>query len=126
MNSYLPFMEQIEKIVPDWAFRTNCAITVADADCYIIYMNERSRQTFAARGGAELIGHNLMDYHNENSRAIIGRLLREGGTNAYTIEKNGVRKMIFQSAWFNPDGSVGGLVELSMVIPADMPHYVRS
>ncbi len=119
-------MEQIEKIVPDWAFRTNCAITVADADCNIIYMNERSRQTFAARGGAELIGHNLMDYHNENSRAIISRLLREGGTNAYTIEKNGVRKMIFQSAWFNPDGSVGGLVELSMVIPADMPHYVRS
>lgn len=118
-------MERIEKIVPDWAFRMNCAVTVADADCRIIYMNERSRQTFAARGGAALIGHNLMEYHNERSKTIIRRLLDEGGTNAYTIEKEGLRKMIFQSAWFDADGRVGGLVELSMVIPAEMPHYVR-
>lgn len=105
--------------------RVNCAVTVVDADCRIIYMNERSRQTFARRGGADLIGHNLMEYHNERSKAIIRRLLAEGGTNAYTIEKEGVRKMIFQSAWFDGEGRVAGLVELSMVIPADLPHYVR-
>ena len=86
----------MEKIIPDWAYGMNCAVTVADADCNIIYMNERSRLTFANRGGADLIGHNLMDYHNDNSKAIIRRLLAEGGTNAYTIEKEGVRKMIFQ------------------------------
>lgn len=118
-------MERIENIVPDWAMRVNCAVTVVDADCRIIYMNERSRQTFARRGGADLIGHNLMEYHNERSKAIIRRLLAEGGTNAYTIEKEGVRKMIFQSAWFDGEGRVAGLVELSMVIPADLPHYVR-
>ncbi len=33
--------------------------------------------------------------------------------------------MIFQTAWFDDEGHVAGLVELSMVIPADMPHYVR-
>lgn len=118
-------MERIENLVPDWAMRVNCAVTVADADCRIIYMNERSRQTFAARGGADLIGHSLMEYHNERSKAIIRRLLDEGGTNAYTIEKEGLRKMIFQSAWFDGEGRVGGLVEISMVIPAEMPHYVR-
>ncbi len=100
------------KNIPDWAFRMNCAVTVADADCNIIYMNERSRQTFSNRGGADLIGHNLMDYHNDRSKEIIRRLLAEGGTNAYT-------------AWFDDEGHVAGLVELSMVIPADMPHYVR-
>lgn len=116
----------INEIVPDWAFGAGCAITVADAECRIIYMNELSRSTFAARGGAALIGHNLMDYHNPRSRAIIRRLLDEGGTNAYTIEKAGVRKMIFQSAWRDAEsGAVAGLVEISMVIPADMPHYVR-
>lgn len=113
------------KNIPDWAFRMNCAITVADADCNIIYMNERSRETFAARGGASLIGHNLMDYHNERSQAIIRRLLAEGGTNCYTIDKQGVKKMIFQSAWFDDNHKVAGLVEISMVIPAEMPHYVR-
>lgn len=115
-----------EAAIPQWAYGMGCAVTVADADCRIIYMNERSRQTFAARGGADLIGHNLMDYHNERSQAIIRRLLEEGSTNCYTIEKNGVRKMIFQTAWRDAEGRVGGLVELSMVIPDEMPHYVRS
>lgn len=119
-------MENVVDLVPDWAFRMNCAVTVADADCNIIYMNERSRQTFANRGGGALIGHNLMDYHNDRSKSIIRRLLAEGGTNAYTIEKDGLRKMIFQTAWFSAEGKVAGLVELSMVIPAAMPHYIRN
>ena len=117
---------QFAGIVPDWAYGMGCAVTVADADCRIIYMNERSRQTFAARGGADLIGHNLMDYHNDRSKAIIRRLLAEGSTNCYTIEKEGLHKMIFQTAWRDAEGRVAGLVELSMVIPEDMPHYVRS
>ncbi|MDE6133990.1 MAG: PAS domain-containing protein [Muribaculaceae bacterium] len=110
--------------VPDWAWGMNCAITVCDADCRIVYMNKRSRETFAAHG--DLIGHNLLDYHPERAIEIIRRLLNNGGQNCYTIEKNNVRKMIFQTAWHNADGSVGGLVELSMIIPAEMPHYIRN
>ena len=111
--------------LPEWVYGMNCAITVVDADYHIIYMNERSRQTFANRGGGELIGHNIIDYHNERSREIIRRLLREGGSNAYTIEKDGLRKMIYQTVWHKADGMIGGLVELSMIIPETMPHYVR-
>lgn len=117
-------MEKFE--MPDWAFGMNCAVTVADAECNIIYMNQRARETFANRGGADLIGHNLMDYHNENSKAIIRRLLADGGVNVYTISKGGVKKMIYQTAWRNDKGEVGGLVEISMIIPEEMPHYVRS
>ena len=67
--------------MPEWAFGMNCAVTVVDTDCRIIYMNDRSRQTFAKRGGADLIGHNILDYHNERSQGIIRRLLAEGGSN---------------------------------------------
>lgn len=118
-------MDKIKEQLPDWAYGMNCAVTVSDADCRIIYMNERSRATFASRGGGELIGHNLMDYHNERSKAIIRKLLAEGGVNCYTIEKEGQRKMIYQTAWRDISGRVAGLVEISMVIPAEMPHYVR-
>lgn len=111
--------------VPEWAYGMNCAVTVVDRECKIIYMNERSRETFASRGGGKLIGHNIMDYHNERSREIILRLLREGGSNAYTISKEGKRKMIYQTVWLDSNGETGGLVELSMVIPEEMPHYVR-
>ena len=116
-------MEEYRNEVPDWAMDMNCAVTVCDAECNILYMNTLSRKTFARHG--DLIGHNLLDYHNERSIGIIRRLLDTGGQNCYTIEKAGIRKMIYQTAWRKPDGTVGGLVEISMPIPADMPHYVR-
>lgn len=109
--------------MPDWAWGMNCAVTVCDANCTIIYMNDRARQTFAKHG--DLIGRNLLDCHNPRSVEIIRHLLATGGQNCYTIEKLGQRKMIFQTAWRLEDGTVGGLVELSMVIPEDMPHYIR-
>lgn len=112
-------------VVPDWAMGTNCAITVCDIDCRIIYMNARSRETFAARGGAGLIGHNLLDYHNERSIGIIKHMLATGESNCYTIEKQGVRKMIYQTPWRDAEGNIAGLVEISMPLPASLPHYIR-
>ncbi|MDE6808787.1 MAG: PAS domain-containing protein [Muribaculaceae bacterium] len=117
--------KQLENILPDWAMTTNCAITVCDADMRVIYMNEKSRETFAARGGESIIGTDLLQYHNERSRSIIARMMATGDANCYTIEKNGLRKMIYQTPW-RLDGKIAGLVEISMVIPTDMPHYVRS
>lgn len=109
-------------MIPDWAKEMNCAVTVCDSDGVIIYMNDKARETFASHG--ELIGKNLMGCHNEHSREIIRTLLETGGSNAYTIEKGPVRKMIYQTAW-KQDGIVAGLVEISIVLPAEMPHYIR-
>ena len=97
----------------------NCAVTVCDTEGVILYMNEKARATYIRHGN--LIGSNLFGCHNERSREIIRRLTAEG---AYTIEKQGVRKMIYQTAWRTGD-KVGGLVEISMEIPAEMPHYIR-
>ena len=85
-------------------------------------MNDKAKETFASHG--DLVGKNLMGCHSERSKEIIRHLLETGGSNAYTIEKNGQRKMIYQTAW-KQDGKVAGLVEISMVIPSDMPHYIR-
>ncbi len=107
----------------EWAEKMECAVTVCDREGTIIYMNERSRRTFER--GEPLTGKSLMPCHNERSRGIIRRLLAEGGRNVYTIEKGSVRKLIFQTAWRDAAGEVGGLVELSMELPPEMPHYVR-
>ena len=109
-------------MIPDWAKEMNCAVTVCDKEGVILYMNDKAKETFAKHG--DLIGKSLMPCHNENSRAIIAKLLQIGGTNSYTIQKNGQKKMIFQTAW-KEDGVVAGLVEISMVIPEEMPHYIR-
>ena len=67
---------------------------------------------------------NLFDCHSPKSQEKIRELLETGGVNAYTIEKKGVRKMIYQTAW-KREGVVCGLVEISMEIPGEMPHYIR-
>lgn len=75
-------------------------------------------------GTENLIGRNLFDCHSPKSQEKIRELLETGGVNAYTIEKKGVRKMIYQTAW-KREGVVCGLVEISMEIPGEMPHYIR-
>ena len=105
-----------------WAEEADCAVTVCNTEGVILYMNEKARATFAQHG--YLIGRNLFDCHNERSRETIRRMLASGGTNAYTIEKQGVRKMIYQTAW-RERGEIRGLVEISMELPDEMPHYIR-
>lgn len=105
-----------------WANEINCAITVCDTECKILYMNEMARQTFASHG--EMVGRNMLPCHSERSRQIIDRMLSEGISNSYTITKGGKRKMIYQTPW-RKDGIIAGLVEISMIIPDDMPHYNR-
>ncbi|MGM9820115.1 MAG: diguanylate cyclase [Candidatus Onthomorpha sp.] len=101
------------------------AITVCDKEGKIIDMNRRSIATYEKDGGKSLIGKNLMDCHPERAKQIISRLMSEGKTNAYTIEKEGLRKLIYQSPWYE-NGEFAGLVEMSIVLPETMPHYVRT
>ncbi len=109
-------------MIPEWAKEMNCAVTVCDKEGVVLYMNDKAKETFAKHG--DLIGKSMIPCHNENSRAIIAKLLETGGTNCYTILKNGQKKMIYQTAW-KEEGVVAGLVEISMVIPEEMPHYIR-
>ena len=85
---------------PSWSDELDCAVTLCDTEGVVLYQNERSR-------------------------AIIARLIAEGGRNVYTIEKRGVHKLIYQTAW-RRKGVIGGLVEFSLELPDKMPHYVRS
>ncbi|MEG0789681.1 MAG: PAS sensor protein [Alistipes sp.] len=102
-----------------WAEELNCAVTVCDTDGLIRYQNDKSRTV-----NGEMLGQSMIPCHNDHSRQIIAHLLATGGTNTYTIEKRGIRKMIYQSVW-RKEGVVCGLVEFSMEIPAEMPHYIR-
>jgi hypothetical protein len=115
-----------EEQVPDldWIREFPGAITVCDADGIILAMNDRAVATFASDGGAALIGTNVLDCHPEPSRSKVDGLLESGAANAYTIEKGGRRKLIYQAPWFER-GVRRGLVELSLEIPAELPHFKR-
>jgi transcriptional regulator with PAS, ATPase and Fis domain len=108
----------------DWTKEFPGAVTVCDRDGVISEMNDRSVSTFEADGGHALVGTNLLACHPEPSRGKVADLLANPRVNAYTIEKRGVRKLIYQAPWYR-DGVVQGLVELSLEIPESMPHFVR-
>ncbi len=113
--------------MPDhaWVRELPAAVTVCDRDGVILEMNERAIATFAADGGAALIGTNVLACHPEPSRTQLASMLAGGRANAYTIEKKGVRKLIWQSPWY-ADGEYRGFVELSLEIPENLPHFVRA
>jgi len=111
--------------MPDWVKAFPGAVTLSDLDHRIVYFNDKAASIWADRGGKDLLGTDLLACHSERSRKIIDQLLAEGGTNVYTIEKQGQKKLIYQTVWKDKAGQLAGLVELSLIIPLDMPHYVR-
>ena len=108
----------------DWAKEIGCAITVTNKEGEIIYMNNKSANTFEKWGGAELIGMSMFDCHSTSSQSVIHRLYDNAETNVYTIEKNGIKKLIYQTPWYT-NGELSGLVELSLEIPIVIPHHIR-
>lgn len=108
----------------NWAQELNIAITVADNDAVVIDMNDKSAKTFEKSGGEDLKGKSLFDCHPEAANEKIRQLLSEQSSNAYTIEKNGIKKLIYQTPWYE-EGVCKGLVEISIVLPENMPHFVR-
>ena len=108
----------------EWVEEFPGAVTVCDTEGRIIGMNGRSREAFAADGGAGLIGANVFDCHPEPSRSKLAGLMAERKTNVYTIQKDGRKKLIYQAPWYK-HGVFAGFVELSFEIPPALPHFDR-
>ena len=100
------------------------AVMVSDTEGNIIYLNEKAANTFQKDGGRALIGKNLKDCHQDSSNEKIREMMESHEKNVYTIEKKGKKKLIYQAPWLH-EGTFAGLVELSLEIPFDMPHFVR-
>jgi len=107
-----------------WLNELGASVTVTDAGGRICEMNARSIATFAADGGAVLLGSDVLACHPADTRAAVARLYETHQPNHYTIRKNGQRKIIHQMPWYQ-DGRFAGVVELSIPIPDDLPHFDR-
>lgn len=108
----------------DWVRGFPGAVTVCDTEGRILEMNEKSREVFAADGGAILVGKNVLDCHPEPSRTKLLGMMKDERANIYTIRKNGRKKLIYQAPWYE-NGVYAGFVELSLEIPWDMAHFDR-
>jgi len=101
------------------------AITVSDKEGRIIYMNDKSEKVFEKQGGKALLNTDMFECHSVISQEKIRNMMSDNSTNAYTIEKSGIKKMIFQTPWYL-NNEVNGLVEFSFEIPTEMSHFIRN
>lgn len=108
----------------EWVNGLPYAITVCNLEGIILEMNPKALESFQKYGGAALIGKSLLDCHPEPSRSKLLRLLESGDRNVYTTEKDGIRKLICQTPWYKDDQRCG-LVEMSIEMPWDIPHFKR-
>ena len=108
----------------EWIEKLDGNVIVSDAEGKIIYMNEKALLHYEKDGGINLIGKDLLECHNESSRRKIMEIMTSGQKNVYTIEKKGKKKIIYQSPWFL-NSEFRGIVEFSLEIPNEMPHFIR-
>jgi hypothetical protein len=107
-----------------WVKEFPGSVTVCDKDGIIIDLNDASAKGFTDRGGYGLIGAQILDCHPEPARTKFAELLKSRKQNIYTIQKDGRRKLIFQTPWFL-DGEFGGYLDMTLDMPWDMPHFNR-
>lgn len=107
-----------------WVEELPVAVTVCDARGILLEMNGLSAKNLAKYGGRALVGKNLAGCHPGASRRKLARLLKSRRVNIYTVEKRGARRIVIQAPWFRR-GRFGGYVELSVALPARVPHFVR-
>ncbi len=96
------------------------SITVCDKEAIVLYQNAQSVNIFG-----NVVGNSLYDYHPPKATEKIRQLLRDKDTNVYTISKKGLKKIIYQTPWYDEQGELQGLIEYSMVIPEEMVHHQR-
>ena len=107
-----------------WLDAVPGAVMVCDKDGVVLEINEAAARSHAKDGGRALIGRSLIDCHPEPARSRLVRLLETGDTNVYTIEKAGAKKLVYQAPWFS-NGELGGLIEVVLGLPAELPHFIR-
>jgi transcriptional regulator with PAS, ATPase and Fis domain len=107
-----------------WTQEFPVAITICDTDGVIIEMNNAAAKVFEKDGGADLVGKNVLDCHPEPARSKMSNMLKSPAVNAYTIEKNKQKKLIYQCPWYE-NNEFRGFVEFSLPIPEQLPHFKR-
>lgn len=109
---------------PDWIKEFSGAITVCNKRGIIIAMNDKAIKTFIKYGGKKLIGTNVMRCHPEPARRKLRTLIKHETVNCYTITKQGIKKLIYQSPWYKK-GKYMGFVEVALTMPSPLPHFIR-
>lgn len=108
-NNLYPFLLSM-------ANEDHSAIVVCNLQHEIIYMNKAAKMRYVKRGGAQLLGGNLLNCHNEQSKLKIEQILHwfdesQEHNRVYTFYNNKENKDVYMIALRDEDGTLIGYYE---------------
>jgi hypothetical protein len=107
-----------------WVKEFPGTLTVCDKNGIIIDMTDLAARVFADGGNPDLVGAQIYDCHPEAAKVKLKAVMDGRRANVYTFTKDGRKKLVFQAPW-TVDGEYAGYLDLTIEIPADMPHFDR-
>lgn len=111
-------------LTPDWTKEFPGMISVCDVHGKILALNDREAEFFKEQGGRSLIGTSLYQCHKPSSNQMIKEMMKDQKTRVYIAEEHGQRELVIQSPWYQ-DGQFAGLVEISVMLEADIAVIKR-
>lgn len=92
------------------------AIVICDTNHIIKYMNKTAINRYSKRGGEKLIGQNLLDCHNDQSKEMINKILNwfmedESHNMIYTFNNEKENKDVYMVALRDDDNRLIGYYE---------------
>lgn len=93
-----------------------CAVVICNLEHEIIYMNPAAIARYEKRGGSRLVGSNLMDCHNEQSRELIRKVVSWFGESKennviFTYHNPKENKDVYMVALRDEEGNLIGYYE---------------
>ena len=107
-----------------WVKEFPGTLTVCDKNGIVIDMTDRAAKAFAEGGNPDLVGAPVYDCHPEAAKIKLKALFDSRRTNVYSFTKDGRKRLVFQTPW-TVDGEYAGFLDLTLELPADMPHFDR-
>jgi len=108
----------------EWFEQLPCSVMVCDRKYKILYMNDKAAKDHTDDGGRALVGTDLMKCHPPDAQVKLRKVLASGRPNVYTTQEKSKKKLVYQCQW-KKEGKAGGVVQLVIELPRDMPHHVR-
>jgi transcriptional regulator with PAS, ATPase and Fis domain len=111
----------------DWIRGFPVALVICDRKGMLTYLNDAAAAMYAPFGGYALLGKSVFDgcHKQQASNDKMIEIMETRKPHTYSIERDGVKRLIHQMPHIIDD-EVIGIVELAIVIPFEMPHFVRT
>ena len=107
-----------------WVKELPAEVMVCDPVGIILAMNDHAEVLFSDDGGSTLLGKNVLDCHPDPAFTKLEGMLKTRSTNCYFNTEHGEKRFFFQSPWYQ-EGRYSGFVEISFMVPENIPHFIR-